>query len=268
MQIKGFHFVAVLIAALVGVALTLTGCSTFSSAMTAALGKQAAPSSSQQNEASPSSNSSASQSAPSASTQAYQYQFNAFYGGFWNFGWFGYKDPNYKPGEGTVWKMTTTGAGSNKPFTFERALLKVNADGSQWWRFKMDTDEHTIVYEFLVGSDGVVQKVRFKDPSSGQIEEFIPSKSAPQSNAPQISREQLASSLVGTESVTVPAGTFTTDHYRYTSPQSGYVSDVWINKEVPGYMVQFTGKNPKDNRTANGQLIKIESGVTTELNSY
>ena len=68
---------------------------------------------------------------------AYQYQFNAFYSGFWSMGWFGYKDGNYKAGQGTIWKFTNSK--DNKPVTFERAFLKVNTDATQWWRFRIDT---------------------------------------------------------------------------------------------------------------------------------
>jgi len=269
MEIKGLRFILILSVLAVSVSLALSGCSTLGSAMSNALGKQAASNATSSQPSDTSSGSGSTAKAPSpAAAQAYQYQFNAFYGGFWNFGWFGYKDPNYKPGQGTVWKITSTGAKSNEPITFERALLKVNADGSQWWRFQMTTDKHTILYEFLVGSDGIAKKVRYKDPESGQIGEFIPTQSGTQPTAPQVSREEIASSFVGSESVTVPAGTFTADHYRYTDPKSGYTSDIWSSKQVPGYMVKFTGTNPKDNRAANGQLIQIESGVTTALSSF
>ena len=270
MEIKGLRFGLILSALAVSAALALSGCSTIGSAMSNALGKQAASSStaSQSSDTSSSSRSTANQAPSPAAAQAYQYQFNAFYGGFWNFGWFGYKDPNYKTGQGTVWKITSTGSKSHEPVTFERALLKANADGSQWWRFQMTAGKDTILYEFLVGNDGIAKKVRYKDPESGQIGEFIPSQSGMQPTAPQVTREEIASSFVGTESVTVPAGTFATDHYRYTDPKSGYTSDMWTSKQVPGYMVKFTGTNPKDNRVANGQLMQIESGVTTVLNSY
>ena len=39
---------------------------------------------------------------------------------------------------------------------------------------------------------------------------------------------------VGSESVTVPAGTFETEHYRYTS-QQGETSDAWISTKVAPY---------------------------------
>ena len=47
--------------------------------------------------------------------------------GFWSMGWFGYKDVNYRPGQGTVWVFTDSKK-AKETMTMERALLKVNAD--------------------------------------------------------------------------------------------------------------------------------------------
>jgi len=210
-----------------------------------------------------------SQQPAAGATIAYQYQFNAFYGAMWNFGWFGYTDANYQPGQGTVWQITSS-RDSKGSTTFERAFLKVNADATQWWRLKISGSgaKEEVVYEFLVGTDMKVLKVRYKDPDSGQIGEFIPDQSGQQSSPSQPTRQQLANYLVGTESIQVKAGTFTADHYSYTDPQTGYKGDSWISKTVPGYMLKFTGTNPKNNATSNGELAQIESGVTTTLGSY
>lgn len=271
MGVKGVRAALVLCALGVGAAVVLSGCSTLGSAMSAAIGSQSAKSSDSAKSAEPAETSTTASPAPSQSSAgpavAYQYQFNAFYSGFWNMGWFGYQDPNYKPGQGTVWEISSTGGKAEK-VSFERALLKINPDGSQWWRFTFTSAKDTIIYEFLVGSDKVVQKVRYKDPKSGEIGEFVPSQNNQPPMTPQVTRDQIASSLVGTESVTVPAGTFTADHYRYTDKKSGYTSESWISKQVPGYMVKFVGTNPQNTRVSTGQLVKIESGVTTELQSY
>jgi hypothetical protein len=212
------------------------------------------------------------QPAPSAgATMAYQYQFGAFYSGFWSMGWFGYKDGNYKPGQGTIWKFTNTGR-SSEPVTFERALLKVNGDSSQWWRFRVDTGKKTIMYEFLVGSDMVAKKVRYKDPDSGAVGEFVPSQdntmpSQAPSNMPT-SRADMAKYKVDSQNVTVQAGSFATDHYLYTDDASRGSAESWINEKVPGYMVKSVYTNKKNNQTSQGELIQIESGVTTSLGSY
>ena len=207
--------------------------------------------------------------APAATAQVYQYQFGAFYSGFWSMGWFGYKDANYAPGQGTIWKFTNTGK-SKEPVTFERALLKVVPGNSQWWRFKMTSGKSTIVYEFLVGPDTVVTKVRYQDPGSGAIGEFVPSQdqTKPQPSTAPKTRAEMAKYLVGRESVQVAAGSFMADHYLYTDDSSSGTAESWVNEKVPGYMVKSIYTNKNNNQTSTGELTQIESGVTTTLNSY
>ena len=254
------------------VGFALSGCFSLSSAISGAMANQTAanPGSSTAQPADSTSTAQAQQPSP-ASGMAYQYQFNAFYGAMWSFGWFGYKDGNYQPGQGTIWEITSSSRGSKGPTTFERAFLKLNTDKTQWWRLKIkgSKEKDEIVYEMLVGADTVVQKVRYKDPGSGQIGEFVPDQSSSQPGAAsQPTRDQMANSLVGTETVQVRAGSFTADHYSYTDPKSGYKGDSWISKTVPGSMVKFVGANPKNNATTSGELVQIETGVVTVLASF
>jgi hypothetical protein len=229
---------------------------------------QAEPAPAPQNEPAPGKG----QGSSGGSAMAYQYQFGAMYSGFWSMGWFGYKDGNYKAGQGTIWKFTGTGRGSEKPVTFERALLKVNGDASQWWRFKIESGKDTLVYEFLVGPDALVKKVRFKDPDSGTVQEFIPSQDGPQpaagpANMPK-SRADMAKYKVDKQSVKVEAGSFATDHYLYTDNAAQGSVESWVSETVPGSMVKTVYTNKKNNQTSTGELIQIESGVTTTLGSF
>jgi hypothetical protein len=208
--------------------------------------------------------------APSGAAMAYEYQFSAFYSGFWSMGWFGYKDGNYKTGQGTVWKFTTTG--KSQPITFERALLKVNTDSSQWWRLRLDMGKKSILYEFLVAPDASVTKVRYKDPESGAVDEFVPSQSmqmpsAVPSNMPN-SRAEMAKYKVNQQTITVQAGSFATDHYLYADATSQGSAELWVGDTVPGYMVKSVYANKKNDQTVVGELIQVESGVTTALGSY
>ena len=262
--------------------LVLSGCFSFGSAISGAMVKQNEPAASSNTaEPAPADQPQAQpQPKSSGAVMAYKYQFNSFYGAMWNFGWFGYKDANYKPGQGTVWQITGS-RGSKDVMTFERAFLKVTADNSQWWRFRIKgekKEKDEILYEFLVGSETVVQKVRFKDPDSGQVQEFVPDQSGsqPGAAAAQPTREQLASALVGKESVTVQAGTFATEHYRSTDPKSKYTGESWISKTVPGYMVKFIGTNTKNEKTSewraradrergdHGSRLLLEGPVTSK----
>ena len=208
------------------------------------------------------------QSRGGGSAMAYQYRFNAFYGGFWSMGWFGYKDVNYKPGQGTVWTFTDSTKAA-QVMTLERALLKVNADTSQWWRFRFDSGKDSVLYEFLVGPDGVVRKARYKDPDSGSVQEFVPSQDQqPQAGPPVRSREDLARYKVDKQSVRVKAGSYDTDHYLYTDEQQNGTGESWVSQSVPGYMVKTVYTNNKRNQTMTGELVQIETGVTTTLASF
>jgi len=255
--------------------LPMAGCFSMGGAINTAMGKpamsNAQPAPAQQTQAAPS----AAQQTPAATPQAagspsvaYQYQFGAFYSGMWSMGWFGYADANYQPGQGTVWTFTGSGGSSSKPLTFERALLKVNADSSQWWRFKLETDKRTIIYEFLVGPDAALQKVRYQDPDNGAIGEFVPGQTQQQPGQPSMprSRADMASYLVGSQPVQVRGGSFTADHYLYGDANGS--AEMWISDKVPGYMIKTVFTSKKDNKTSTGELVQIESGVTTALSSY
>jgi hypothetical protein len=133
------------------------------------------------------------------SVQAFQYQFDAFYMGLWSVGWFGYGEQNYKPGQGTIWEFANTG--EDQPTIFERAYLRANTDGSQWWRLRLGQAEDTLVFEFLVGADGDVQRVRYRDPDSKVIGEFAPA----QGRGPRVGR-RAARSLLDTSWTSRPSG--------------------------------------------------------------
>lgn len=264
--------VLVLFVSSVGLTMLLSGCFSLSSALSYAMGSRPADSNSSggqsQTSSQPAPDASANPPAQSkpTNTEAYRSQFGSFYSAFWNMGWFGYGNSEYKPGQGTVWQFS--GGSSENEVSFERAYLKANGDGTQWWRFAMSSEGKDYVFEMLVNSDGTVQKVRFKDPESGTVGEFVPAQSNAPSRAPAIDQSALSKSLVGHEQTTVPAGSYPTDHYAYTDPQNSYTFDVWIDQSLPGAMVKFSGKSPQNKVVSQGQLMKIESGVTTQLGSY
>jgi len=268
---RGFAVSVVALAAV----LSMAGCSSMGGAINTAMGKPAMPNAQpapaqQTQTATPQTSAQAQPQASGSPSVAYQYQFGAFYTGMWSMGWFGYADANYQPGQGTVWTFAGSGGSSSKPLNFERALLEVNADSSQWWRFKLETDKRTIVYEFLVGPDATLLKVRYRDPDNGAIGEFVPGPTQQQPgqgqpNMPR-SRADMAAYLVGSQPVQVKGGSFTADHYLYSDANGS--AEMWLSDKVPGYMIKSVFTSKKDNKTATGELVQIESGVTTALSSY
>ena len=154
--------------------------------------------------------------------------------------------------------------------TFERALLKANADSSQWWRFKLDTSERSTLYEFLVSADAKVQKVRYKDPDTGTVEEFVPSSTGP-SDGPAItpkSQAEMGKHRVDKKMVKVQAGSFMADHYLYPDKQGNGNTESWVAQSVPGSILKSVYTRSKNKDTSTVELIQIETGVTTVLGSY
>ena len=70
------------------------------------------------------------------------------------------------------------------------------------------------------------------------------------------------------QTITVQAGSFDTDHYLYTDDAAQGSAESWVSMTVPGDMVKSVYTSKKNNQTAAGELIQIESGVTTALGSY
>ena len=251
-------------------ALFLAGCMSLD--VSSAIGKQIAPAPApaQQNEPAPA-RQEGKESPTSGNAMAFESQFYALYSAFWTMGAFGgYKDGNYKPGQGTVWTFTGINRKSSEPVTLERALLKVTPDSSQWWLFKVETGKNTIPYEFLVGADAAVKKVRYKDPDTGDIVEFVPrqDRSQPAMGPAPKSREEMAKYKVDRQNVKVMAGIFDTDHYVYTDNMESGTAESWVSAKVPGGMVKSVYTSKKDNKTMTGELIQIKSGVTTALASF
>ncbi len=264
-----------LMTAMAVLALAMAGCSSLGGVVEAAMGKPA-PSNAQAAPDQGAGNGGSAQAAPSRSASsgspavAYQYQFNSFYGGMWSMGWFGYGESNYKQGQGTVWNFAGT-ARPGEQLSLERALLKVNGDKSQWWRFRLDTGKDKVLFEFLVGADGTVQKVRYQDPDTKTVGEFVPAQGQQQGQSPSgmpRTRAEMASYLVGKQDIQVKGGSFTADHYLYQDPKASGKSEIWVSDKAPGYMVKMVFTSAKDGKTSSGELVQVESNVGTSLSSY
>ena len=124
----------------------------------------------------------------------------------------------------------------------------------------------------VVAADGTITKVRYKDPESGKVGEFVPNQAQERQPAagpfqPPTAAEQ-GSVTKNQERVTVKAGTFTAEHTSYTDSQNAYSSELWTSDEVPGRLVKYLTKNLQSGDVAEGDLVKIEHGVSTSLESY
>jgi hypothetical protein len=246
-------------------AFLLAGCSSLTSALSSAFAPAPAPAAAPAPNAAPQDQKSSPSGSEAGKGAAYQYQFTSFYGSMWTMGWMGYKDSSYKLGQGTVWLFSGS---SGDPVTFERALLRINQDSTQWWRFKLDTKKDSILYEFLVGTDGKAQKVRYKDPDTGAVAEFVPSDSGAPAAGQTPGLAEMAKYKVDRQTVKVAAGSFPSDHYLYKDERGSGTAETWVSSSVPGSIIKSVFTSSKDKRTSTVELVQIESGVTTVLGSF
>lgn len=165
-----------------------------------------------------------------------------------NSGGYAVGQTDYQPGDWTRFNIEASKDGS----WIERSRLADDAKGNQWWKVKFHDGENnnTIVLEALLDpTGGKMLRLRGlfpgdKAPSEMPVDQqtyYVP----PQKLTP----ESIEGATVGTETITVPAGTFVTKHVRYGHPGGGSW-DWWASSKVPGGLVKYSATGPKDSASS------------------
>jgi hypothetical protein len=160
-------------------------------------------------------------------------------------GTYSFQEKEYQPGEYTLWRMT---GGEEHPDTafLQRAFMGKAADGSQWWHVAyifsgQEGKKDTLTLEGEFSADRT-KIIRMRGQMPGQAQ---PAEMPVQENTfgymppTMLTAQSLAGATVGTESVTVPAGTFHARHVRFGDMTGGSL-DWWLDDSVPGGMVKYT----------------------------
>jgi len=171
-------------------------------------------------------------------------------------------DRDYKPGEYTRWDISNEEG--KKDATLERAHLFDDASGNQWWRVKwFSPDEKPMVIEGLLNpTQNRFVRMRAKFPEDTAPQE-LPVDEQNYYHPPQkLSRESIEGATVGTESVTVPAGTFTARHVVFG--QAGLTHESWLDSKVPGGSVRQATKSEKT-VVSEMKLIAFGTDAKSEL---
>jgi hypothetical protein len=232
------------------------------------------------------------------------YSYAFFAGGYMP----GYDD--FAEGEGVVWTLTVTDEDGTETVDIERALLKRLPDGKEWWYLSYSTDEEEMVSEALLNEDYEIEVFRYRDPETGQVNEWIPEQEEAAEaeeaetaegeeeteveEAPEFYEGNWQDNIVGTESVKVPAGTFTADHVVVNmeyeaetaagegesgegdAESSGAVEtethelryEWWISEEAPGNLVKYRWTDSAEEGEFLGELASHGTGYTTQLESF
>ena len=161
----------------------------------------------------------------------------------------------YEPGEWTRWRIVQTGQEGPAP-EYERAFLRREADGSEWWRVRYvvfgddgsgQMKPDTILLEGKFSADrSQLVRLRGKMPGDAQANEMPVEEGTYGYSEPiPLTEESLEGATIGTESVSVPAGTFSAQHVRYGNVGGGTI-EWWLSDNVPGGTVKQSNTSAQE----------------------
>jgi hypothetical protein len=172
----------------------------------------------------------------------------------------------YKPGEWTRFSFGSVDAEDD--IVMERAFLKQETDGNEWWRAAWYEGEDSWIYEGLFTADqGELVRLRARDADGNEGEVPVTGGSvfAPPT---ELTEESIAGATTGIETVNTPAGSFQAERVSYIAMTGEGEMIWWLTDEVPGGMVVYQAIDNNDE--INWRCVLQEKGTdaTTILSSY
>jgi hypothetical protein len=204
----------------------------------------------------------------------------------------GYDD--FDEGEGVTWDVTFRDEDGSEIVRIERALLRRNNDGTAWWLLRYAAeDEEDFLSEAMIGDEYDLLKFRYLDPETNTLREWVPAEEEEADTVAEEADDETEEEpvdvgfyqgaydeyMVGSERITVPAGTYQADHILIedtytedngdgTTTSYSVTYEWWINEEVPGDLVKYSWNNTTDSLSISGELVSTRKGYTTELDSF
>ena len=179
--------------------------------------------------------------------------------------WLGESD--YKPGEYT--KFSWNAEGSDKVI-LERAFLKRQDDGKEWWRVSWEEGEDSWIYEalFSTGDQKELLRLRARDAEGNEGEVPVTKGQAIYIPPAELTEESVAGATVGKEKLETPAGTFDTDHVIYMAVSGEGQVEWWLTSRVPGGVAKYLISEKSEGVIWTSTLIETGQNATTVLSSY
>ena len=188
----------------------------------------------------------------------FSYSFSA--GGLW------LGQTGYEPGEWTKFEIVQ--ADDDTPVILERAFLKKEDNANEWWRVSWSEEDESWIYEALLSpSDGRLLRLRAKDAKGNEGEIPVTGQTIYIPPA-EVTEESIEGATVGKENVTVPAGTFNTDHVVYLATTGEGKVEWWITNTVPGGVVKYLLSGKDEGVVWTSNLKAKGEGATTVLGSF
>jgi hypothetical protein len=179
----------------------------------------------------------------------------------------------YQPGEWTKWSHEIKQAresSQQQPLFVEKAFLKRNDDGSEWWRVKafQQEEKDTFVFEALFSPDKTqIVSMRAK-MGDNPVEEVTFEEGENSFPAPSMFDEQVfARHRVGSLEMALGFLDVSAEHIRFSAPDGSGQVDFYFSKNVPGGLVKYHFMNQQGD-TYTLQIAAHGTDATTELGSY
>jgi hypothetical protein len=180
--------------------------------------------------------------------------------------WLGRTD--YQPGEWAKFEMVQTKDKDAKPVILERAFLKAEAAGNQWWRTAWYHEDMEWIYEALLSpTEGKLLRLRAKDKEgkSGEIPVTEQNIYMPPA---KVTEESIKGATVGSETVRTHAGSFRSDHIVYMAASGQGKVEFWATDKVPGGVAKYLVRDDKGEVVWTCTLKEKGGGAATVLESY
>jgi hypothetical protein len=170
---------------------------------------------------------------------------------------------DYGEGEYTVYRMNRQ---DGEPIgQMRKAFLFTDDEGNQAWSitFMDHAAQDTTVMEMLFSperSELLRLRARFPDDSAGK--ELPVEENTYYRQPTRLTEESVQGATVGTETISVPAGSFETRHVRYGKGGALEQQSWWLSEEVPGGLVRYALQG--EDETEPGDQPDQAEGLTTE----
>lgn len=205
---------------------------------------------------------------------------NAFFAGGFAYGY-----DDFEEGEGVAWRIVSRNPDETTEMRIERAFLKEESDGG-WWYLGYEVEDGIFVSEAFIGSDYELLIFRYEDPETGEIREWradeevddsdqtteaAETEATVEESQPTFYEGDYGAYVVGTETVSVPAGSFTAEHVRIADvyDEGGELTyEWWITENVPGRLVKYDWRDGADDTSLTGELLEVRHDYRTRMGSY
>ncbi|MBW1811036.1 MAG: hypothetical protein JRJ87_22795 [Deltaproteobacteria bacterium] len=192
---------------------------------------------------------------------------------FWAGGYWLAHHP-YQPGQWTKWshqiEQASKSEGPEQPLHVEKAFLKRNADGSEWWRLKAlgKGPDETFVFEALFSAERTQIVRMLAKMGDNPVTEITFEEGEASFPAPSAFEDTwINDHTQGTVSLAAGTLSFSANHVQFKTPDGAGQVDFYFSADVPGGLIKYQFSNTQGDKYSI-QLSGHGSNAVSELGAF